>query len=889
MVLQEQIDNILAVIEKFKENKSFKIQDIETEYSQNCKYLFQVSESSESLKSSLISTVSKDGNREAIEASIELIKNWMVNGNIVRIVGAGRAKLAASIPANRLSHGGAKVYVQDDIIPMPHSIKGGGVIAVTASGETTEVLDIINKLNKSEKRIEIIIIAGKKLEINKEICSSNNNKIITIVEIEHFLKALADTGEQVINLLLDNMVVSAGKRAGYDETKWRLGHEDLGATGPYDISKSDEKTIKNINTREKDDDFNQILNKNVYDSKDIYILWMMNTTEYCKKNKKELIDINNNLNHRLAEKDINFEKSLKKVIDQIKSQKIPIDFLVVLGLVRSLYFDEELLAHLWDSLGNGHTRLFLKSIKIIKGLFEENKFFKEQKNKRETIKFKEIIHFHLYTKAKDVFKKDRILYIHYFIGEYFQRLFVESNNDGNKYDALDNFIYHSLNAGNYNSAFKYLFISSILEKLHDNGKVEYIKNGMVLMRKYNEFKLKRIKLEFSQNPSDVELKNELDNLAIQNIKIKIEEARIYKDITQHKSSIDILREIKKFSREHEGIDIEKHKKMLNTIKSENFHYLGIAYSQIGHADNCKDSYYNGIVEANGFFSPLDILSIGYYSYELKFFDIENAKKVARESVLLCDQLLAQYNCDEYLDDEFKRDKQEEINLIKLKNSCNLASILAFSNNLDESKKLSDSIIKALDEDNNNNFIFNRLLARTKVNYLVTLVGLYKEKKEPQLENEIKNIYKTIRELYDKHDEKNIRRKLMADAYYNIFHYHNGVKYDELKVELLHIINEHSKEKVNAIRETIYEILTYMWLYVNNDNPLTSEFDKFITNIKENKFDKFHDYKILQKSDLAYCIIKEYIDEFNKNQLCVFGKFWDENYKIVLLEKQKGKY
>jgi hypothetical protein len=28
------------------------------------------------------------------------------------------------------------------------------------------------------------------------------------------------------------LIVSAGLKAGFDDTRWRLGHENLGATGP---------------------------------------------------------------------------------------------------------------------------------------------------------------------------------------------------------------------------------------------------------------------------------------------------------------------------------------------------------------------------------------------------------------------------------------------------------------------------------------------------------------------------------------------------------------------------------------------------------------------------------------------------------------------------------
>ena len=86
---------------------------------------------SKALAASVEKTVSKSSSE--IEMVVDLFLKWMQEGTVVRVIGAGRARLAASIPANRLAHGGARVFVQDDIIPMPHTVKGGGIIAASAS------------------------------------------------------------------------------------------------------------------------------------------------------------------------------------------------------------------------------------------------------------------------------------------------------------------------------------------------------------------------------------------------------------------------------------------------------------------------------------------------------------------------------------------------------------------------------------------------------------------------------------------------------------------------------------------------------------------------------------------------------------------------------------
>jgi len=167
-----------------------------------------------------------------IEQAVHTFRDWMINGSIVRVIGAGRAKLAGSIPANRLAHGGARVYIQDDIIPMPHSMKGGGIIAVSASGRTASVLDVLKHIRKKSAKITVIGIADHKASQFENLCDIFIG--IRLTNLRNPLQALADMEEYVISMLLDAMVVYAGKLAGFDETTWRLGHENIGPTGPYD-------------------------------------------------------------------------------------------------------------------------------------------------------------------------------------------------------------------------------------------------------------------------------------------------------------------------------------------------------------------------------------------------------------------------------------------------------------------------------------------------------------------------------------------------------------------------------------------------------------------------------------------------------------------------------
>lgn len=173
--------------------------------------------------------------RQDIFSAVREVESWITNRTIVRVIGAGRALLAAAIPANRLAHAGAPVYVLHDVVPLPNSLRGGAILAASASGETPSVLNIMATARERNPHIRILGVARYSAESFADLCdvfvgvhddSATN-------PYDNPLQALADTGEYVISELLDAIVVAAAKRLGRTDEDFREGHEDLGDTGPY--------------------------------------------------------------------------------------------------------------------------------------------------------------------------------------------------------------------------------------------------------------------------------------------------------------------------------------------------------------------------------------------------------------------------------------------------------------------------------------------------------------------------------------------------------------------------------------------------------------------------------------------------------------------------------
>lgn len=186
---------------------------------------------------------------ENVRNVVSVLGEWMRKGTIVRVIGAGRALLAGSLPANRLAHGGAAVWVLGDRSPLPNSRRGGGIIAASASGATPIVLEIMalaQKVNKErvllgEPEIIVIGVSNRTSEKAKEFRSLCTPGFFLGIQPEPWvagleLRALGDIEEYSISELLDAVVVLAGLEIGVN---FRLGHEDLvgGATGPWDQHK----------------------------------------------------------------------------------------------------------------------------------------------------------------------------------------------------------------------------------------------------------------------------------------------------------------------------------------------------------------------------------------------------------------------------------------------------------------------------------------------------------------------------------------------------------------------------------------------------------------------------------------------------------------------------
>jgi len=194
----------------------------------------------------ILTTIDKQTGQ--ISDAIDLLVESLRNGFSVRFLGAGRARLVAAVPANRLCHAGANVSIISDTIPMPNTRLGGFVFAVSASGTS---IDVINAMEKARKRrdagaeeggriikpitipiVGISALTGK--DKYQKLCDRFQAACDVFIHIQvdtaekSDFNHLGDNEEHVIMELLDFMVACAINITG---RKNEILHEDLGPTG----------------------------------------------------------------------------------------------------------------------------------------------------------------------------------------------------------------------------------------------------------------------------------------------------------------------------------------------------------------------------------------------------------------------------------------------------------------------------------------------------------------------------------------------------------------------------------------------------------------------------------------------------------------------------------
>jgi hypothetical protein len=168
----------------------------------------------------------------AAQEAAALFASWMDERALVRIVGTEHDRLAATLPARRLFAGGARVHIQGDTLPMPHSLSGGGIIAVTTGEQAYTVSATLYQYRRKNRDIKIIGLGFDPKNRIAEVCDTFI--AVPAGAYSRGQSSQASIHAQVIAQLLDSFVLFAGRTLGYTEKRWVLGYEEIDPGRPAD-------------------------------------------------------------------------------------------------------------------------------------------------------------------------------------------------------------------------------------------------------------------------------------------------------------------------------------------------------------------------------------------------------------------------------------------------------------------------------------------------------------------------------------------------------------------------------------------------------------------------------------------------------------------------------
>lgn len=166
------------------------------------------------------------GNAQEADQAAAMLLRWMLHGKIVRVLGVGRAALAAFIPANRLAHGGAQAYLRDSVLPIPHTIRGGGIIAISASRGTRRWLATLRLVRQFARDVEILGLGPESAHEFRSLCDIFIG-LAPEKDGGYGRGTPADSTLSALSQLLDALVVSAASLGDLDNPRWRLEYFSL--------------------------------------------------------------------------------------------------------------------------------------------------------------------------------------------------------------------------------------------------------------------------------------------------------------------------------------------------------------------------------------------------------------------------------------------------------------------------------------------------------------------------------------------------------------------------------------------------------------------------------------------------------------------------------------
>ncbi len=294
---------------------------------------------------------------------------------------------------------------------------------------------------------------------------------------------------------------------------------------------------------------------------------------------------------------------------------------LALGHVRTLQFDEELLAALWDSLGGGSAAPY---VAIRDRLLREGLLVKTSESANVgSLRINPGVHLQLEKLLASSVGVSHLPHIDYFLSGYFRQRFEKSSMPD--LQDLGHYIYHSARCGNLPNAAEYVLSDRRLETLRGQGLTLALRRVLIIL----DEELDTVRLKTSR---PAEWRDE----ALLQVRCRtlLELARCQCELSEYVeclNSLSALDEVKQTLAPN-LLEAELRRKM-NILR-------GISFGCLGRLEECIRSYVavvSNALDSKGL-DPGSIEALGYAAMVTGYIDMERALSLGECSLTLAESL-----------------------------------------------------------------------------------------------------------------------------------------------------------------------------------------------------------------------------------------------------------
>jgi len=406
--------------------------------------------------------------------------------------------------------------------------------------------------------------------------------------------------------------------------------------------------------------------------------------------------------------DLSLDPEMPDFVTQaILRSNSPLVPFLALGRVRSVRFEEGLLASLWDRLGGGSVQGYISSRDRLLDLG----ILSRADGSPGTIQINPAVHVHLEKYITRELAQEQLAQIEYHIGEYYKGRFLNSESmlDAN---ALEEFLYHSARARNIEAATRFVIARGSIERLRRDGQALGVRRVLATARRELQ-----TTIEGEAAREVIECRETLLDI------VDLEMAHVLSDLSEYEQALATLaRAAAGSAASGDSVEAAQFREMVAFRR-------GVCLGDSGELQKAVLSYL-GLVEQcmlSGRVTKISVEALGYAAMILGFLQEQAARPLGALSVDLAERL-------------------HSARLI-VRNCCSFAQLLSYMDSADEAKDFLAHAEASIDSAGNR--LDRRELGRVMVAKVSTYLAI----------GDLKNAKKAVEQASSLNGQLGDRRRL----------------------------------------------------------------------------------------------------------------------------------